>query len=226
MIEEQHSFQYELARRVRAVEPPTPVMAKERESSLTARQRELLDQCQPIFLQGFAHLTMADLASILRCSLRTLYGLAPSRDELVLTVGDRYLWAIGRTTSRAAAEATDAVSAIRSYLGAANMAVSAVTPEFARDIETVSGGLALYDSHSHYLVRVTRAMLDFAIERDEIVDVDTPAVASTIASLGRELSRPEVLVTLKSSPKVAADQIVAAVLHGLQIHEAPVSVFD
>jgi AcrR family transcriptional regulator len=39
---------------------------------------------------------MADIAANVGCSLRTLYDLAPSRDELVLTVIDRNLRRIGR----------------------------------------------------------------------------------------------------------------------------------
>jgi len=37
-----------------------------------------------MFDGGFAHLTMAEIAARANCSLRTLYSLAPSRDELVL----------------------------------------------------------------------------------------------------------------------------------------------
>ena len=49
-----------------------------------------------LFAGGFATLTMAELAARLNCSLRTLYALAPSRDELVLVVVDRNLWRVGR----------------------------------------------------------------------------------------------------------------------------------
>ena len=45
---------------------------------------------------------MADLAARLNCSLRTLYGLARSREELVLMAIDRNLWAIGRSARTAA----------------------------------------------------------------------------------------------------------------------------
>ena len=76
--------------------------------------------------------------------------------------------------------------------------------------------LALEDAHNDYLVAVTRALLDLAVERGEIEPVDTAAMARTMAGLGRDLSRPEVMATLRSSPKDAADAIVDVMLSGLR----------
>ncbi|MGI9645027.1 MAG: hypothetical protein ACR2O6_06940, partial [Ilumatobacteraceae bacterium] len=74
---------------------------------------------------------------------------------------------------------------------------------------------ALNEAHSDYLVRVTRTMLDMAVERREIEPVDTGAVARMIAGLGRDFARPEVIPTLQSTPKEAADQMVELVLDAL-----------
>jgi ATPase subunit of ABC transporter with duplicated ATPase domains len=63
----------------------------------------------------------------------TLYDLAPSRDELVLTVIDRNLRRIGRGAISAIQPDLAPLVAIRSYLTAANLAVAATTPAFARD---------------------------------------------------------------------------------------------
>ena len=62
------------------IERPRPVLDRERERQLTDRQRELLDHLGRMFDEGFADLTMAELARRLNCSLRTLYALASSRD--------------------------------------------------------------------------------------------------------------------------------------------------
>ena len=86
----------ELVRRLRSVPAPRPVLDRDREARLTERQREVLDRLGTLFDDGFADLTMADIAANVGCSLRTLYDLAPSRDELVLTVIDRNLRRIGR----------------------------------------------------------------------------------------------------------------------------------
>ena len=69
--------------------------------------------------------------------------------------------------------------------------------------------------HADYVVAVTRSLLDLAVERGDIADVDTAAVARALANLGQDFIRPEVLATLRSSPKVAADEVVEIILRGL-----------
>ena len=49
-----------------------------------ARHSELLDALVDLLLaEGFAHLTLDELAGRLRCSKRTLYALAGSKEQLV-----------------------------------------------------------------------------------------------------------------------------------------------
>ena len=203
-------------RRLQAVHRPRPVLDRERERRLTDRQRELLDQMEHVFATGFAELTMAELARRLNCSLRTLYALAPSRDELVLMVVDRKLWRIGRMAREAVADDLPPLLAVRTYLEAATFAVSGWSEAFARDLAAVPAAQQLEDGHNEYLYAVTRTLLDLAVERGDIADVDTAAIARVLAGLGRLYSRPEVIPTLRTSPKQAADAVVELVLRGLR----------
>jgi len=204
-----------LTERVRSVPRPPAVLERDREAALSERQRELLDVLVLIFDKGFVHLTMADLARELNCSLRTLYGLAPSRNELVLLVVDRNLRSIGRSANDCIDPAMSAIEAVRAYLQGATEAVSATTEEFAADMVVIEGGPELGARHSEYLVAVTRAILDFGVDSGEICDVDTAAAARVMAGLGREFARPEVIPKLRTNPKKAADAMVEIVLAGL-----------
>ncbi|MBS1265662.1 MAG: hypothetical protein MAG471_01516 [Acidimicrobiaceae bacterium] len=204
----------ELTRRIREVPAPVPVLDRERERSLTDRQRHVLDQLGRLFDGGFADLTMADMASSLNCSLRTLYELAPSREQLVLTVIDRNLWRVGRS-AMGVIEDVAPLDAIRTYLEAANVAVAGTTAPFARDMQAVPAAQKLSDDHSDYLVAVTRCLLDMAVESGDIPDVDTGAVARVMASLGRDFALAQVLATLRSSPKEAADAVLGIIMRGL-----------
>jgi AcrR family transcriptional regulator len=206
----------EMRRRLGAVRRPRPIMDRDRERTLTDRQRELLDQMEHLFAGGFATLTMAELASRLNCSLRTLYALAPSRDELVLVVVDRNLWRVGRVARDAVREDLAPLDAVRAYLEAATVAVSDWTAAFARDLAAVPAAQELEEGHNEYLSDVTRTLLDLAVERGDIAEVDTAAVARVLAGLGRFFSRPWVISSLESSPKEAADQVVDLVLRGLR----------
>jgi len=205
----------EVADRLRAVPAPRPVMTRATERGLTERQRDLLDQLGDLFDGGFAHLTMADIAAHLNCSLRTLYSLAPSRDELVLTVVDRNLWRVGRSAMGAVETDMVPLEAITTYLRTANVAVANTTEAFARDLETVPAAQRLSDDHSAYLVAVTRTLLDLAVERGDIATTDTAAVARVVAGLGALFVLPENLEAIESTPKEAADAMVDVILRGL-----------
>ncbi len=211
---------------MRAVTPPRPVMTRQREAALTDRQREILDELgRMVSADGFINLTMADLAARLNCSLRTLYLLAGSRNELVVMVIDRVLRSHGRAAHSAVTEDMSALEALRAYLHAANNAVSSVTPEFAADMAAIEEGVALNEAHSNYLIDVTEALLDLAIERGEIepaangassTSVDTAALARMLGGLGRDFARPEALGRLDHSPARSANAMVDLVLDGLR----------
>ncbi|WP_155858918.1 TetR/AcrR family transcriptional regulator [Candidatus Blastococcus massiliensis] len=198
-----------------AVERPRPFLDRERRAQLTQRQREVLELLDAMFREGFADLTMAEIAARAGCSLRTLYALAPSRDELVLMVVDRQLWRIGGDAQRILREDMAPLDAIRAYLRAAHVAVSRATDAWSRDLTTVPAVRQLVDSHNEYLVDVTRVLLDSAVGRGDIADIDTAAVARVLAGLGRGFAAPEVSRTLRSSPQQTADEVVEIVLKGL-----------
>jgi AcrR family transcriptional regulator len=205
----------EVERRLRAIPAPRPMLSRSDLDGLTERQREILQELGALFAAGFAHLTMSELAARLGCSLRTLYGLAPSRDELVLTVVDLHLWRIGREAMAAISPDMAPLDAVRAYLSAATVAVSRTTEAYARDLAATPPAQRRNGDHADYVVAVTRTLLDLAVEQGDIDDVDTAAVARTIANLGQDFIRPEVLPTLRSTPKVAADEVVDIVLRGL-----------
>jgi len=205
----------DLRQRLQAVPRPRPVLSRQRERQLTERQREVLDHLGERFDDGFADLTMAEIAAWAGCSLRTLYGVAPSRDELVLVVVDRNLWRVGRAAREAIEPGMRPLEALRAYLRAATVAVSRTTTAFAHDLARVPAARQLGDAHSEYLVAVTRQLLDLAVEEGQIADVDTGALARVMAGLGGDLARPEVIGTLRTSPKDAADAVLDILLRGL-----------
>lgn len=110
---------------------------------------------------------------------------------------------------------------MRAYLEAATVAVSGWTGAFARDVAAVPALRELSEAHTNYLFEVTHSLLDLAVERGDIPDrgadaIDTAAVARVLAGLGLFFTRPDVIPTLRSSPKEAADEVVGLVLRGLQ----------
>jgi AcrR family transcriptional regulator len=198
------------------VRAPRPLLPAEDERALSDRQREILDALEALAMQdGFAALTMAQLAARVNCSLRTLYALAPRKDLLLLMVVDRRLHRIGRAAMGAIEPGMDALTALRAYLEAATTAVAPTTEAFARELATVPGGAQLAQAHANYVTAVTERLLERAVAERQIAPVDTGALALVLGGLGAFFARPRVIRRLGAPPKATADAILAIVLRGL-----------
>lgn len=198
------------------VRAPKPLLSREAERQLSARQLELLDELEAKLLhEGLGDLTMAEIASYVGCSLRTLYGIAPSKDELLLTVVDRRLHRIGRAAVDALDPAMLPLDALRAYLQAANEAVQPESLVLSADLAKVSSSGRLFSSHEAYLVAVAQSLLDRAVAEGQIAPVDTASVAHVLGGLGREFARAEVAELAEASPKETADAVTELILQGL-----------
>ena len=199
------------------VRAPRPLLPPEVEAGLTARQREVLDELEALLVEKeLAELTMAQLAARLNCSLRTLYGISPSKDELVLTVMDRRLHRIGREAVESLDPALPPLDALRVYLTTAHEAVDSERGEMARNFLDVPGAKRLFDSHENYLTAVVRGLLDRAVDEGHIDPVDTAAVAHVLGGLCLVFSRAQVSPSLEKAPKQTANDLTEIILRGLE----------
>nr|MCS5638026.1 TetR/AcrR family transcriptional regulator [Myxococcota bacterium] len=160
--------------------------------------------------------TMAQIAARVNCSLRTLYGISPRKDELVLTVTDRRLHRIGRAAIESLDPKLPPLDALRAYLSVANQAVDSERGEMARSFLDLPGAKRLFDSHENYLTAVVQSLLDRAVAEGFIAPVDTAAVAHVLGGLGQEFSRAHVSPSVEKSPKQTAIDLTAIILRGLE----------
>lgn len=198
------------------VRAPKPVLPEATEQALTPRQRQVLDQLEDLVTEdGLAALTMGQIAVQMGCSLRTLYGISPSKDELVLAAIDRNLRRIGREAIGALDPDMPPLEMLREYLQAANEAVEPTRVVFARELPSLPGATRLLDSHEGYLVAVAKSLLDRAVEIGDIQPIDTAPLAHILGGLGREFGRPGVQDVVQQSPKKTANAVVEIILRGL-----------
>ena len=198
------------------VRAPRRLLTPDAERGLTERQREVIDALEGLVVAStLSELTMAEIAARVNCSLRTLYGIAPSRDELVLMVVDRRLHRIGRAAIEAVDASHSPLDALRAYLGAVSEAVQPTAVAFTEEFANVAGAARLLDAHERYVMAVTRSLLDRAATEGLIRPVDTAAFAHVLGGLGREFARAEVAPSLGASPKATTDAVAAIVLEGL-----------
>ena len=199
------------------VRAPKPLLPADAENRLTGRQRQVLDTLEALVAKGgLAELTMAEIAREVNCSLRTLYEIAPSKDELILTVVDRGLHRIGRAAIEALDPSMAPLDALNVYLESVSEAVQPTAASGSRDFAAVPGAKRLFDAHEDYVVAVAQSMLDRAVSEGLIQPVDTGALAHLLGGLGREFSRPEVAPLIAESPKETAGAVIRIIMRGLE----------
>jgi AcrR family transcriptional regulator len=127
--------------------PRQPPRTPNRVQQRTPRQTELLDQLEELFLrEGFAHLTLDDIVSELRCSKMTLYTLAPSREQLILAVLRRYFEQAGDRINDHLAHYRTSSRRIRAVLEATNRELRRMTPASFKDVIGYSTTHELYET--------------------------------------------------------------------------------
>ena len=201
------------------VRAPKPLLGPEVERRLTPRQRELIDALEELVVsRRLAGLTMAEIASRMNCSMRTLYGIAQSKEELFIAVVDRRLHRIGRRAIASLDPSLMPLEALRAYLRAVSEAVEPERVSFSREFADIPGGKRMLDAHENYVIAVSQSLLDRAVKEEQIPPCDTASIAHVLGGLGREFARPEVADMTQASPRVTADSIADIILRGL-IHE-------
>jgi AcrR family transcriptional regulator len=171
---------------------PRPLLSQRAEAELGPRHREVLDQLESLFLrEGFSGFSVRELAAHVGCSRRTLYEVAPSKDELVLIVLDRFLHRVGR-------DALDAIDTSRSYaeqitayfLGGVEL--QRLTHVFAEDLADDAAARRLFDRHYGYVMAVTEQLVADGVGAGEFRPVEPAVVAGVLAGTGMFFHQPDV----------------------------------
>lgn len=196
---------------------PRPLLSRRAEAQLGVRHREVLDQLEERFLlEGSASTTVAELAATVGCSRRTLYEIAPSKDELVLVVLDRFLHRVGRKAIEGIDRSRCYADQIRTYFSGA-IELQRLTTKFAADLDDDPGARRLLDRHFRYVMSVTEGLVAAGVATGEFRAVPPGIVAAILAGSGLFTLQPAVLDDLQTTQDAATAQIADLVLHALCI---------
>ena len=160
----------------------------------TDRQHELLDTLESVFLEeGFSHLTIGEMVARMRCSRRTIYSLAPSREELIVIVVDRLFKRLGAEASAAADAQSDPWQAIEAYLERGVTTLVRATPAFNEDVESYLPTRHLYASHLSVALKVLSDLVAAGVASGAFREVHPALLAEILAYAAERIRRPEVL---------------------------------
>ena len=126
------------------------LVARKTFKNLTEKHINVIEDFEDLLEKGIANLTMSDIASKLKVSLRTLYEIAPSKEDLITTTMDRILTNIGREALSNMKDVKSPLERLRIYMRIGNEAAGPKLQKFDGDLDKIKGAKEMIDFHQNY----------------------------------------------------------------------------
>lgn len=185
-----------------------------------SRQERLLDALEALFLsEGFCDVTVASLAKRLRCSRRSFYELAASKEGLFLLVFDRYLTRL-RDAGQRGARDLPPVEAIAAYLAPALVAARKLSPRVMRDVQACRAARVMWEQHTRERMAGLQSLIENCVRENLFRGVDSFLVAEVMVVSLRRIGEPDFLAKAELTYREAVQELYALLLRGLQVNDA------
>jgi len=161
-------------------------------AALTSRQVDLLDRLTDLVLaEGFAHLTLDQLAGRLHCSKTTLYALAASKDQLAAAVVAHFFRrSTALVESRVAARRAPA-RRVQAYLDGIAEALRPASRQFIADVAAFGPARQTYRDNAVAASGRVRELVDQAVAARAVGTVDAAFVGTWVGVTIEAIQRGE-----------------------------------
>ena len=185
----------------------------------TKKHHDTIEDLEKLLEKGVPDLTMSEIASRLKISLRTLYEIAPSKDQLILMTMDKILIKLGKFALDSVSEIQSPIEKLEQYLFIVNQAVGPKFNTFLKDIEKINGSQKMADYHESFISNYTQKLLNDAIKMHEIKNIDTKAFSILLGGIGREFLKEKNRYLISTSPEESANSITSIILNGIKLKD-------
>ncbi|MBB2910741.1 AcrR family transcriptional regulator [Streptosporangium becharense] len=157
-----------------------------------ARREEMIGELLTLFLaEGFAAFSVEDLARRLRCSKSTLYLVAPSKEQIVVTVVRAFFkGAAARIEARVAVR--DAGERLASYLEAVAGELRPASPAFYADLAAFAPANEVYLDNTRMAAGRVRDLVAEGVEAGRLRPVDASFVGAAVGQVMAAVQRGEI----------------------------------
>lgn len=160
---------------------------------LTARQRQLLDELVDLFLaEGFAHLTLDEIAARLGCSKRTLYVLAHSKEQLAVRSVRHFFKRATEQVESAISRTRSPVARVTRYLESVAEALRPAGPQFRRDLARNAVTREVYEQNTAAAAVRVRHLIDEGIRAGAFRNVSAGFVGEVVTATMRRITSGEI----------------------------------
>lgn len=183
---------------------------------LSPRLGTLLDALLELFLaEGFAHLTLDDVARRLSCSKSTLYALADSKEQLVVRVVRQFFAAATRRVEDRLAEADDDLDRVGVYLRAVSSELAPASPQFFADLATFAPAGEIYARNTEFAAQRVRELIDSGVGTGAIRAVHARFVGVAVTEVMTAIHAGTLARSTGLDDAAAYDHLADLVVHGL-----------
>lgn len=150
----------------------------------TRRRTELFDALTALFLaEGFAHLTLDEIAARLRCSKSTLYTLAGSKEQLVQAATVHFFRTATDTVEAQVAAVTGARDRIAAYLSAVGAALDPASDRFMADLDAFAPAREIYERNTRIAARRVQELIAEGVAAGDFRDVHAAFAADLVTTV-------------------------------------------
>lgn len=149
---------------------------------------QLRDELLTLFLaEGFSHFTVDEVAARLGCSKRTLYSLAPSKDELAASAVRRFFARATESVEAAVAGVRSPERRVTAYLEAIADALAPASREFLTDVTRTPATRTVYEQNTAVAATRMRELLADGARTGAFRRVRTDFVAEVVTGTMRQI---------------------------------------
>lgn len=180
------------------------------------RREELFDALLALLLaEGFAHLTLDDVAARLHCSKRTLYALASSKEQLVRAAVVHFFRGATERVEAAVTARADAAERVGAYLHAVATELSPASARFFDDVAAFPPAAEVYERNTRAAATRVQQLVADGVAAGAFCDVHTGFVADVVTSVMVRIQQRQVAASTGLDDAEAYARLAELLLHGL-----------
>lgn len=181
-----------------------------------ARRTELFDALVDLLLaEGFAGLTLDDLAARLRCSKRTLYGLAGSKEQLVRAAVVHFFRQATDRVEAAVAAADGPPEQVGAYLRAVAGELAPASPAFFDDVAGFPPAAEVYERNTRAAARRVQQLVDAGVAAGAFRTVHAGFVGDVVSTVMVRIQQRRVAEATSLSDAEAYEHLSDLLRHAL-----------
>jgi AcrR family transcriptional regulator len=143
-----------------------------------------LDELVTLFLrEGFAGLTLDEIATRLRCSKASLYRLAASKEQLTQRVVARFFARATERVERQVARAPTGLAGVAIYLRAVARELAPASPRYFADVAGFAPAAEVYRQNTAIAAGRVRTLIDIGVADGSIRPVNAAFVGAAVAAV-------------------------------------------